>query len=287
MTPTPLPYGGRMRSLIRLDDWTAGDVEQVFALAAAYGEGVGPRTSGCAVMFFPPSSLRTRVTFERGAALMGLQPVVLPSTTLDKPEALADVAGYLDAWADIVVARHHDIDVIDGLRSVESLPVVNAMSGVNHPCEVLSDLAVLRSTGPLEDRRFLFVGADGNISRAWQEAARVLDLDLVQCCPSGLQSPGARWSDDLTAAIRSADVVLTDGPGTHEELLAPYRVTAELLDLAPAGVRLAPCPPFVRGREVSADALEHPAFVGHAFKAALLPVQQAVMAFCLGLGQPS
>lgn len=272
-----------MRSLIRLDDWSASDIEQVFDLADAYRDGRGPVTSGCAVLFFPASSLRTRVTFERGAALMGLQPIVFPETTLDKPEALADVAAYLDAWADVVIARHPDLAVLDGLAAVPSLPVVNAMTDVNHPCEVLSDLYALRQGADLRSLRFLFVGADGNIARAWHEAARVLGLDLVQCAPASLATPGARSTDDLEVAIRSADVVLTDGPGAHAEALAPYRITAALLDRAPAGVRFNPCPPFRRGREVAADALERPAFVGHAFKASLLPVQQAVIAFCLGL----
>jgi ornithine carbamoyltransferase len=273
-----------MRSLIKLDEWSAADVLEVFALADAYSEGRGPAKEGAAVMFFPPSSLRTRATFERGASLMGLQPIVFPDTTLDKPEALADVAQYLEAWADIIVARHRHLSVIEGLAATHALPVVNAMTDVNHPCEVLSDLYSLRQRGDISSLGFLFVGADGNIARAWQEAARVLQLNLVQCCPAELATPGARWTDDLDAAVRSADVILTDGPGPHAELLEPYRVTAALLDLAPAGVRLAPCPPFVRGREVSADAVSHAAFVGHAFKAPLLPVQQAVMAFCLDLG---
>jgi ornithine carbamoyltransferase len=273
-----------MRSLITLDDWSAADVLEVFALADAYGEGRGPTTEGAAVMFFPPSSLRTRATFERGASLMGLQPIVFPDTTLDKPEALTDVANYLDAWVDIVVARHRDLSVVEGLAAAHALPVVNAMTDVNHPCEVLSDLYALRRRGDVSGLRFLFVGADGNIARAWHEAARVLQLDLVQCCPAELATPGARWTDDLGSAIASADVVLTDGPGAHAAALEPYRITAALLDLAPAGVRFAPCPPFVRGRELSADAVTHEAFVGHSFKASLLPVQQAVMAFCLGLG---
>lgn len=277
-------YGGAMRSLTTLDTWSADDVEAVFALADSYDQGRGPTTQGTAVLFFPSTSLRTRVTFERGAALMGLQPIVFPETTLDKPEALGDVAGYLASWADVVVARHPDLAVIEQLAAAQALPVVNAMTDENHPCEVLADLFSLRRQGEITSLCFLFVGADGNIARAWQEAARVLQLDLVQCCPADLATPGAVWTDDLEAAVRSADIVLTDGPGRHADALAPFRITADLLDRAPATVRFAPCPPFIRGREVSADAIEHPAFVGHAFKAPLLPVQQAVMAFCLDLG---
>ena len=149
---------------------------------------------------------------------------------------------------------------------------------------MLSDLYSLRQRGDISSLRFLFVGAEGNIARAWQEAARVLQLDLIQCCPTELATPGAVWTDDLETAVRSADVILSDGPGAHVEALELYQITAALLDLAPPGVRFNPCPPFLRGREVSVDAVEHAAFVGHDFKAGLLPVQQAVMAFCLGLG---
>jgi len=273
-----------MRSLVKLDDWSSSDVNAVFDLADAYREGRGPTVKGSAGMFFPPTSLRTRVTFERGASLMGLEPIVFPDTTLDKPEALADVAQYLDSWIDLIVVRHHDLAVVEALAATHAMPVVNAMTDENHPCEVLSDLYSLGQRGDISSLRFLFVGADGNIARAWQEAARVLQLDLIQSCPTDLATPGAVWTEDLEAAVRSADVILTDGPGAHAEALGPYRITAALLDLAPAGARFNPCPPFVRGREVSADAVEHPAFVGHDFKAGLLPVQQAVMAFCLGLG---
>ena len=83
---------------------------------------------------------------------------------------------------------------------------------------------------------------------------------------------------DLETAVRTADVILTDGFGEHVAQLEPFQITAALLDSAPAGVLLNPCPPFTRGEEVSVDAIEHPAFVGHWFKASLLPVQQAIMA---------
>ncbi|AZH81992.1 ornithine carbamoyltransferase [Plantibacter sp. PA-3-X8] len=272
-----------MRNLVRLDDWSPADVDEVFRLAEAYRDGFGPSFDGSAVMFFPPTSLRTRVSFERGAALMGLQPIVFPSETLDKSEALADVARYLESWADIMIVRHGDIGVLEQLAEAAALPVVNAMTDVNHPCEVLSDFFAIRERRGLDGRRFLFVGADGNIAQAWQEAARVLGLDLAQCCPAELAIPGAVWTDDLETAVRTADVILTDGFGEHVAQLEPFQITAALLDSAPAGVLLNPCPPFTRGEEVSADAIEHPAFVGHRFKASLLPVQQAIMAFAIGM----
>lgn len=275
------PYDRTMGSLLRLDDWSSVQVDEVFALADAYQSGSGPILDGTAVMFFPASSLRTRVTFERGASLMGLQPIVFPTETLDKPELLADVAQYMSVWADVLVVRHRDLGVVEQLASADVIPVINAMTSENHPCEVLSDLYALRAKRDMKGLRYLFVGGDGNIARAWQEAARVLDLDLVQCGPSNLSTPGSNHTEDLQGALREADVVLTDSVGQHEQELVPYRLTAALLDTAPRGVDFLPCPPFTRGKEVSADAIEHPSFVGHRFKQPLLAVQQAIIAFCL------
>lgn len=232
-------------------------------------------------MFFPPSSLRTRVSFERGANLMGIQPIAFPSDSLDKAEDLTDVAGYLAQWVDLVVVRHPDIRVLEGLASGDSLPVINAMTNVNHPCEVMSDLYALSRDADIGQLRYLFVGADGNIARAWWEASQAFGLDIRQSCPPDLRVPGMLWEESLRRAMLTADVVITDGPGPQSAALVPYRVTAELLDTAPRGVRLVPCPPFMRGREVSADAVVHSAFVGYEFKRFLLPVQQAVMARAL------
>ncbi|RII41092.1 ornithine carbamoyltransferase [Galactobacter valiniphilus] len=271
-----------MRHLLSLEDLSPSDIDEIFALADAYATGRGPALDGAAVMFFPPSSLRTRVSFERGAGLAGLQPIAFPPETLDKPEALEDVVGYLAQFASLAVVRHPDLEVLRGLAVAEALPVVNAMTNENHPCEVLSDLYALRATRSLEGLRVLFVGATGNIGRAWREGAAVSGIRLTQCAPAGLEMAGVRQNPVLDEAVLEADIIITDGPGRHAEALEPYRIEARHLEAAPAGVVLAPCPPFVRDREVSAEAIAHPAFAGYGFKRSLLPVQQAVMAWCLG-----
>ncbi len=271
-----------MRHLVRLTDWTVEDVTAVFALADAYAAGRGPQRPGCAVLFFPPTSLRTRVTFERGAALMGLQPVLFAPETLDKPEAPKDVLGYLASWVDVVVVRHPDIARLEALAACDLVPVVNAMTDVNHPCEVLSDAYALSRVRPeLRALNIVFVGADGNIARAWAELAAVLSLELLQCCPRELATPGLAWTGDIQAAMCGAEVVVTDGVGAHGDALAPFQITFDLLGLAAPDVLLNPCPPFTRGREVSAEGVDRSeAFVGYGFKATLLPVQQAVLAYC-------
>ncbi|WP_431711946.1 hypothetical protein [Glutamicibacter uratoxydans] len=159
--------------------------------------------------------------------------------------------------------------------------MINAMTSVNHPCEVLLDFYALSREADITRLRFLFVGADGNIARAWWKAAQAYDLNIHQSCPEELRVEGMPWKGVLRDAIRTADVVITDGPGPNADQLFPYQVTSELLGLTPKGARFAPCPPFVRGREVSSDAILHGAFIGHEFKRFLLLVQQAVMARAL------
>ncbi|BAU95409.1 ornithine carbamoyltransferase [Corynebacterium suranareeae] len=265
-----------------LEGWTRDGLGELFDRVDHFEAKKQPSVEGAAALFFPPSSLRTRVSFERGVFEMGLQPITFPPETLDKSENLADVAGYLSAWVRLMVVRHSDISVLQRLADADVLPVINAMTDVNHPCEVLSDLYALSQEADIFSLRFLFVGADGNIARAWQEAAKAFGLSIVQSCPAELRVPGMPWQGNLMTAIADADVVITDGPGPHAEALTSYRVTAAVLEAAPSGIRFAPCPPFIRGREVSTDAIEHPAFVGYSFKQYLKPVQQAVMSWALG-----
>ncbi|WP_302051162.1 ornithine carbamoyltransferase [Corynebacterium glutamicum] len=265
-----------------LEGGTRDELGELFDRAAHFDAKSAPRVDGAATLFFPPSSLRTRVSFERGVLEMGLQPIAFPPETFDKSEDLADVAGYLSAWVQLMVVRHADISVLQRLADADVLPVINAMTNVNHPCEVLSDLyALSQETDPFS-LRFLFVGADGNIARAWWEATKAFGLSITQSCPAELRVPGMPWQGDLTKTISNADVVITDGPGSHAESLTPYRVTAAVLDVAPPAIRFAPCPPFIRGREVSTDAIEDLAFIGYGFKQYLKPVQQAVMSWALG-----
>ncbi len=91
-------------------------------------------------MFFPNSSIRTRATFEKGIYQLGGHPILFPTETLDKKEDLRDVCGYLNNWADIVIVRHKDIGVIEKMAEYLNVPVINAMTDCNHPCEILTDM---------------------------------------------------------------------------------------------------------------------------------------------------
>lgn len=272
-----------MQHFLRLDAVPRAALDEIFDLADAYDAGRGPTFSGAAALFFPPGSLRTRISFERGLALMGLQPLVFPPETLDKPEDARDVAGYLSQWCDVAVVRHGSLDRLDQLAAPGTLPIVNAMTSVNHPCEAMGDLWAIRALGRrVEDLRVLMVGAaDSNITGAWIEASRAWGFSLVQSCPPELRSSEVEFEADLVRAAAGVDVVVTDAPGPYGEAMAPYRVTSEVMASAGPNALLNPCPPFLRGREMDAELVDAGRWVGYEFKRALLPVQQAIVAWCL------
>lgn len=275
-----------MKHLTDLSGLSRGDVNEIFRTAdeLARGEHPGALAGKTAVMFFPSSSLRTRISFERGVYLLGGQPVLFPPETLDKREELRDVAGYMGGFADIAVVRHSDKGVIRQLAENSRIPVINAMTKEDHPCEILTDMyALTKLRGDISRLSFLFVGAAGNIGRTWKQASELMGFGLIQCCPEGYELGGVRVCRTIKEAIKGIDIVCTDSlPGGAVEAFAPCRVTAAAMAKANKGALLNPCPPFFRGEEVSADAIASEHFVGYGFKDALLNVQQAIMLYCLG-----
>ena len=101
---------------------------------------------------------------------MGGQPILFPTETLDKKEDLKDVCGYLNNWADMVIVRHRYINVIEKMAQYLSVPIINAMTDINHPCEVLADMyALSKIRKNFVNDKFLFCGSKGNIGLAWKE----------------------------------------------------------------------------------------------------------------------
>ena len=276
-----------MKHFVQLSDLTAQDIKEIFALADSLAAGGHQNAlrGKTVVMFFPESSIRTRVTFEKGIYKLGGQSILFSPETLDKREALDDVFGYLNNWSDLVVVRHSDIGIIEEIARHSAVPVVNAMTKVNHPCEILSDLyALSKIRKDFTKDKFLFVGTRGNIGLTWKEASEIFGFSLEQCCPKGYEVEGLKTCDNISEAIVGKDLICTDSlPGDAVEAFKNCQVTEAALKLANPGALLNPCPPFFRGEEVSSDAISSDHFVGYEFKQALLSVQQAIMLFLLGL----
>lgn len=277
-----------MRNLISLTDLQASDIYEIFHIADEISAGKydGFLRGKSAVLFFPAASIRTRVTFEKGIWLLGGQPILFPSDALDKREETRDVFGYLNNWADLIVIRHKDIRLLEEAARYADVPVINAMTDKNHPCEILADLYSLSKMRDdfLHDK-YLFCGKNGNIGLAWKEASEALGFELSQCCSAGYEMDGVQVFHEIETAVRGKDIICTDSLSAEElDDFKDCQVTKEVMALANKNAVLNPCPPFYRGEEVSADAIESEYFVGYVFKKNLLVVQQAVMVWCMNNG---
>ena len=275
-----------MKNFIRLTDFTSDDIFRIFRIAddlnnGKYNDFFKGKTI---VMFFPDSSIRTRITFEKGVYLLGGQTIMFPPSTLDKKEDIRDVCGYLGNWADAVIVRHNDISKLDKMAEYSDFPIINALTDVNHPCEILSDLyALSKIRNDFTKDKYLFCGKRGNIGNTWKSAADVLGLDLVQCCCEACEIDGVPVFYDINEAIVGRDVVCTDTlPAYIVDEFDECRVTKAAMDKANKGAVLNLCPPFFRGEEVSAEVIDSDYFVGYGFKKHLLTVQQAILIYCMG-----
>lgn len=274
-----------MKDLIRLTDLGPKDIYEIFYIADEIGAGKykGFLNGKSVVLFFPTSSIRTRVTFEKGIYLLGGQSILFPSDALDKREEPRDVFGYLDNWADMVIIRHKNMQLLEEAAAYAKVPVINAMTDQNHPCEILADLyALSKMRDDFLSDRYLFVGKKGNIGLAWKEASKVLGFTLSQCCGAGYEMDGVEVYHEIETAVQGKDIICTDSLSAKElEDFKDCQVTKAVMDRANQNAVLNPCPPFYRGEEVSADAIASDYFVGYGFKKSLLAVQQAVMVWCM------
>lgn len=271
------------RNFIRLSDLTEEDVKNIFQIADSLQEGKYENAlkGKTIVMFFPASSIRTRVTFEKGIYLLGGQSILFEPATLDKKEDIGDVIGYLNNWADGLVVRYPDISMLDKIEEYARMPVINAMTDVNHPCEMLADLyALSKRRADYTKAGYLFVGAAGNIGYAWKEASELFGFSLEQCCPAKYKMENVPWHDSILEAARGKDIICTDSlSGDKLPDFAGYQVTSEVMEEAAENALLNPCPPFFRGEEVSAEVIESNYFVGYDFKEYLLQIQQAILIY--------
>lgn len=274
-----------MKNLVRLREYSKNDVRRIFHIADELKSGKyrGFLKSKTIVMFFPDSSIRTRITFEKGINLLGGQTILFPPSALDKKEKIRDVIGYLNNWTDGLIIRYKDISIIDEITRYADFPVINAMTDINHPCEMLADMYSLsKIREDFTKENYLFVGANGNIGLAWKEASELMEFQLTQSSPSGYRIPGVDHIIDLKNAIIGKDIICTDSLASNIlKDFSEHQVTLEIMENANKNAILNPCPPFYRGEEVSNDVIESKYFVGYSFKKCLLEIQQAIIIYCM------
>ncbi len=254
-------------------------------------------------LIWDAEGFRNRVAFELGIAALGGITVQVPGR-LDERESIEDVAAYLCNWFDAIVSRARLHRHMQRLASAARVPVINARTNHNHPCEILGDLAYIRARrGRLKGLKGAFVGEATNLCYPWFEAAARLPIEVVQVCPEGYfvdeslltemrqNAVGKLWTTtDLLACLKNANVVYTDCWPSHDtdeeyrrirRLFSPYQITAESLKMAAPDVLFLPCPPVHRGEEVSDDAMRSSACCVYEAKEYLLHAQNAVLVHLL------
>jgi ornithine carbamoyltransferase len=236
------------------------------------------------VMFFEKPSLRTRLTFEAGVASLGGHAMFVDQTheRLDARESLSDVAHNLERWVDLIVLRTYSQQTIAGMAQYASVPVINALSDLEHPCQALADYMTLTERfGDLKNRCLAYVGDGNNVAHSLLLTCACLGSSIRIATPRGYEPNPQIIADALAIAeetgahielmndphraVAGADAIYTDawtsmGQERQEQerarIFPPYQVNAALMaEAAPHAVFLH-CLPAHRGLEVTDEVMD-------------------------------
>ncbi|MFH1911079.1 MAG: ornithine carbamoyltransferase [Pseudomonadota bacterium] len=253
-------------------------------------------------MIFDKSSTRTRISFEVGMYHLGGVALFLSSrdTQLGRGEIIADTARIMSRYLNGVMIRASSQTSVVEFARYATIPVINGLTDLLHPCQILSDLfTIIEKRGGYEGLKIAYVGDGNNIANSWINAAAKLPFHLDLACPDGYdpdaailkrgmaEAPaGVVLNRDPKEAVRDADVVYTDvwvsmGQETEREerlkKFQGYQVNQALIDLAKKDVLVMHCLPAHRGEEITAEVIDGPRSVIIDEAENRLHVQKAVM----------
>ena len=296
------------RHFLAIPDFSRAELHALFDLAtrmkgAEYRD--KPLAGKTLGMIFAKSSTRTRVSFEVGAYQLGGHALFLSSRDiqLGRGEPIRDTARVLSRYLDGIMIRTYDHADAEELARFGAIPVINGLTDLLHPCQVLADLLTVRETlGDWQGKTVAWIGDGNNMANSWINAAGSLGFELRLACPEGywpnaeiLRRNQAQATILLTGdpkeAARGAHVVTTDvwasmGQEQEQEVRAKafqgYIVDAGLMRLADPGAIFLHCLPAHRGEEVSEDVLEGPQSRVWQEAENRLHVQKALMATLMG-----
>jgi len=259
-------------------------------------------------MIFERPSTRTRVSFDVAMRQMGGATIILSAgdMQLGRGETVADTARVLSRYVDAIMIRAASHEVIMELARHATVPVINGLTDLSHPCQIMADLLTLEEKkGDLRALTVAWCGDSCNVTNSWIHAAAKFDFALRIASPELLQPSPAlrRWArankadvmitTDPAAAVGNADCVIadtwvsmnvTDSANRHN-LLKPYQVDAGLMKLAKPDAIFMHCLPAHRGEEVTAEVIDGPQSVVFDEAENRLHIQKSILAFCLNGGQ--
>jgi ornithine carbamoyltransferase len=220
------------RDFLHITDFTTDEIEETFAIAKEVKarfknrEEYSPFAGETMAMIFTKPSARTRISFETGFFRMGGHALYLgPSDiSIGKREAVKDIARVISRYNDVIMARLFSHDHILEMAQYASVPVINALTDYNHPCQIMADIfTILEHRGHLKDLKVVYVGDGNNIVHSWLRLAERLPFHFVCACPDDYQPDAETFnrakacgvseleiSHDPKTAVRDADIVYTD-----------------------------------------------------------------------------
>ena len=278
------------RDLISVQDFSPGELDCALELASAMkarpADFRGILAGKQIVLFFEKPSLRTRLTFEAGINSLGGTSFFVDQTQsrLGAREPICDVAHNLERWIDGIVLRTFSHETVTTMAAHASIPVVNALSDLEHPCQAFADMLTLRECfGDLRGLRFAYVGDGNNMAHSLMLAAASLGAFVSIGTPAGYEPSAAiteaarelasAWGatvqvvNDPVEAVAAADAVYTDvwaSMGQEEEaaersrIFAPFQVNQTLFSCAAKHAVFMHCLPAHRGDEVAAAVIDSP-----------------------------
>ena len=253
-------------------------------------------------MVFEKSSTRTRVSFEAGMNQLGGSALFLSprDTQLGRGEPIEDTARVLSSMVDILMVRTFEHEKITTLAEYSSVPVINGLTDLEHPCQLLADLQTwYEHRDTIQGATVTWVGDGNNMCHSWIHAAQLLDFKLNIACPEGydpdnaiLQAAGphAEVIRDPLMASKNSNLLVTDvwaSMGQEDEqddragTFEPYQVNKELMATADSEALFMHCLPAHRGEEVTAEVIDGPQSVVWNEAENRLHSQKALLEFLL------
>jgi len=301
------------KDFLALSQYTKDELDALFALTRKLKEkqkkGIEHHLlKGKSVaLIFEKSSTRTRISFEVGVYQLGAQPLFISSGTsqMGRGEPIKDTARVMARYCDGVMIRTYGQEIVEEFARYASVPVINGLTDLFHPCQVMADLfTVIEHRGDYQGLKFAWVGDGNNMANTWIEAAAIFGFDLTLACPAGYE-PEARvlaWAKekatsrivltrDPREAVRDADVLNTDvwasmgqeaEQNEREKAFAGFQLNEALLDEAKGNCMVLHCLPAHRGEEITDDVIEGPHSAVWDEAENRLHVQKAIMATLMG-----
>jgi ornithine carbamoyltransferase len=259
-----------VKHLLSIRDLTAADLDTILQLSEQRSPPRVLEGRGVALYFEKPSA-RTRNSMELATAQIGGHPVYIQKDELGMGtrESVPDVTHTLACYHAIIAGRVFDHGLLEEMARVNVAPILNMLSGTDHPLQALADLLTVKQLlGRVEGTKIAFIGEGNNVSRSLAEACALVGAEFTIASPEGYglgNTPDVRQVTDPAEAAEGADIIYTDvwvsmgGEDSDERRAAfePYQVDEALMEIAPKA-RFLHCLPARRGEEVTAPVIDGP-----------------------------